>query len=122
VVGYNVQAAVDAEHHLIVAHDVTNDGHDRAQLTVLAVKAKEVLGTKRLTALADRSYFNPPEILACEEAGIIPLVPSPSHRTARPKAGSTRGTSSTTKPRMSTRARQASGRSEASSFLRVTQK
>ena len=76
-VGYNVQAAVDAEHHLIVAHDVTNAGHDRTQLSTMAKKAREALGTKRMTALADRGYFNAPEILACEQAGIIPLVPKP---------------------------------------------
>ena len=76
-VGYNVQAAVDAEHHLIVAHDVTNVGHDRTQLSTMAKKAREALGTKRMTALADRGYFNAPEILACEQAGIIPLVPKP---------------------------------------------
>lgn len=32
MVGYNVQAVVDTEHHLIVAHAVTNVGHDRTQL------------------------------------------------------------------------------------------
>ena len=77
VVGYNVQAAVDAEHHLIVAHDVTNDGHDRAQLAAMATKAKAAFGTKGMTALADRGYFSATEILACEEAGIISLVPKP---------------------------------------------
>lgn len=76
-VGYNLQAAVDAKHHLIVAHDVTNEGHDRAQLSRMATKAKEALGTEHMTALADRGYFNAPEILACEQAGIIPLVPKP---------------------------------------------
>ena len=76
-VGYNVQAAVDAEHHLIVAHDVTNVGHDRTQLSSMAMKAMDALGTERMTALADRGYFNAPEILACEQAGVIPLVPKP---------------------------------------------
>jgi hypothetical protein len=32
VVGYNVQVAVETEHHLIVTHEVTNSGSDRAQL------------------------------------------------------------------------------------------
>jgi transposase len=76
-VGYNVQAAVDAKHHLIVAHDVTNVGNDRGQLSTMAKKARDALGTEHMTALADRGYFNAPEILACEQAGIIPLVPKP---------------------------------------------
>lgn len=76
-VGYNVQAAVDAKHHLIVAHDVTNVGNDRGQLSTMAKKARGALGTEHMTALADRGYFNAPEILACEQAGIIPLVPKP---------------------------------------------
>lgn len=76
-VGYNVQAAVDAKHHLIVAHEVTNVGNDRGQLSAMAKKAKEALGAEHMTALADRGYFNAPEILACEQAGIIPLVPKP---------------------------------------------
>ena len=76
-VGYNVQIAVDADHHLIVAHDVTNVGHDRAQLSTMAKKACDALGTEHMTALADRGYFNAPEILACEQAGIIALVPKP---------------------------------------------
>jgi transposase len=76
-VGYNVQAAVDAEHHLIVAHEVTNEGHDRNQLATMAKKAKKALGTDHMTAVADRGYFNAHEILACEQADIIPLVPKP---------------------------------------------
>jgi hypothetical protein len=47
IVGYNVQIAVDTEHHLIVAHEVTNEGHDREQLANTAAKAKEALGAKK---------------------------------------------------------------------------
>ena len=54
VVGYNVQAAVDTEHHLIIAHDVINVGNDRAQLADMSKKAKAVLGVETLDVVADR--------------------------------------------------------------------
>ena len=57
VVGYNVQVAVDAEHHLIIAHEVTNTGSDRAQLTNIASRAKAVLGVEKLEAVADRGLL-----------------------------------------------------------------
>ena len=50
VVGYNVQVAVDTEHHLIIAHEVTNSGSDRAQLSNMGLQAKEVLGVEKLEA------------------------------------------------------------------------
>ena len=77
VVGYNVQVAVETEHHLIVTHEVTNSGSDRAQLANIAKQAKEVLQTETLEAVADRGYFNSPEILACHEAGITVTLPKP---------------------------------------------
>src|SRR6202140_3142745 len=77
VVGYNVQVAVDTEHHLIVTHEVTNTGSDRAQLANIALQAKEVLGADHLDAVADRGYFNRPEILACEQADITVTLPKP---------------------------------------------
>jgi transposase len=77
VVGYNVQTAVDAEHHLIVAHEVTNQGHDRAQLTPMALKAQQATGQETLTALADRGYFSGDQVLSCEGTGIVPHVPRP---------------------------------------------
>src|SRR5246500_1609494 len=58
VVGYNVQVAVDTAHHLIVTHEVTNRGSDRAQLANIASQAKDVLGVDRLDAGADRGYYN----------------------------------------------------------------
>jgi len=77
VVGYNVQVAVDTEHHLIVTHEVTNSGSDRSQLANIAVQAKDVLGAEHLDAVADRGYFNSPEILACEQANITVTLPKP---------------------------------------------
>jgi transposase len=75
VVGYNVQTAVDAEHHLIVAHEVTNLGHDRTQLEPMALKAQAATGCAELTALADRGYFNGEQVLACEGTGVLPCIP-----------------------------------------------
>jgi len=77
VVGYNVQVAVDTEHHLIVTHEVTNVGSDRSQLANVAKDAKAVLQVDKLQAVADRGYFNGEEILSCEEAGIIVTLPKP---------------------------------------------
>src|SRR5262249_30665136 len=77
VVGYNVQVAVDTENHLIVAHEVTNSGSDRAQLANMAKQGKGVLRTEGLEAVADRGYFSSPEILACHEAGITVTLPKP---------------------------------------------
>ena len=77
MVGYNVQTAVDTKHHLIVAHEVTNVGHDRTQLSAMAKQARDATGTDQLTVLADRGYFKGEEILECEQAGINALVPKP---------------------------------------------
>jgi len=77
VVGYNVQVAVDTEHHLIVTHEVTNVGSDRSQLARVAKEAKATLQADRLEALADRGYFNGEEIVACDQAGITVMLPKP---------------------------------------------
>ena len=77
VVGYNVQAAVDTDHHLIVTHEVTNVGNDRAQLSPMAKQTKAVLAVDELDVVVDRGYFNSEEILACERAGITVTLPKP---------------------------------------------
>ena len=77
MVGYNVQTAVETTHHLIVAHDVINEGNDRSQLSPMANKAKEALAVEDVEVLADSGYFSGAEILACEKAGATATLPKP---------------------------------------------
>src|SRR2546430_15886022 len=77
IVGYNVQAAVDTRNHLIVAHEVTNVGTDRHQLSNMAEHARAEMGVETLDAVADRGYYEGEEIKACEESGITVTLPKP---------------------------------------------
>jgi transposase len=83
MVAYNVQVAVDTKHHLIVAHDVCNEGHDRTQLAPMAKAAREAMGKAKLQALADRGYFSGPQIKACSEDGISAVLPKPKTSNAK---------------------------------------
>jgi transposase len=83
IVGYNVQVAVDAKHHLIVAHEVTNSGSDRAQLAPMAAAAREAMGKRKLQAVADRGYYSAPQIKACDDAGIAAILPKPMTSNAK---------------------------------------
>lgn len=83
IVGYNVQTAVDTMHHLIVAHEVTNVGSDRDQLSSMAKQAREAIGSETLSVVADRGYFKGEEILACHEANITAYVPKPMTSSAK---------------------------------------
>lgn len=83
MVGYNVQTAVDTKSHLIVAHEVTNTGSDRAQLCAIAVAAREAMGKRRLTAIADRGYYSSQVLKDCEDAGVAAVVPKPMTSNAR---------------------------------------
>ena len=69
VVGYNVQSAVETKHHLIVAHEVTNHGYDRDALSMMAQKAREVMASDKIEAIADKGYYKGEEIVACEQIG-----------------------------------------------------
>ena len=77
MVGYNVQTAVDSKNHLIVAHEVTNNGSDRSQLSPIALAAREAMGKRKLRAIADRGYYSGVELKACDDAGIAAIVPKP---------------------------------------------
>ena len=83
IVGYNVQSAVDTTHHLIVAHEVTNVGTDRSQLSNMAEQARTEMGAEALDVVADRGYYAGKEILACEMVGITVTLPKPINSTAK---------------------------------------
>jgi transposase len=83
VVGYNVQVAVDTAHHLIIAHEVTNVGSDRAQLAHMAKETKAPLEATNLDVIADRGYFSSEEILECDKAGITVTLPKPMTSNAK---------------------------------------
>jgi transposase len=83
IVGYNVQIAVDTQHHLIVAHEVTNVGSDRHQLFNMSEQARGALGSATLDVVADRGYYEGKEIKSCEEAGITVALPKPQTSSAK---------------------------------------
>jgi transposase len=82
--GYNVQQAVDVQHGLIVAHQVTTQRNDRASLEPMAAQAQEALAVQSLTTLTDTGYSNGAQAQACEERGITAVtpMPAPSHTRA----------------------------------------
>lgn len=77
IVGYNVQTAIDTKHHLIVAHEVTNAGSDRAQLVGMSNKAREATGHDEIQVIADRGYYSGEQLLECAQTGITAIVPKP---------------------------------------------
>ena len=77
MVGYNVQSAVDTRHHLIVAHEVTNVGSDRGQLSDMTEQARAAIGSETIEAIADRGYYSGEEIVACEQTGVTVYLPKP---------------------------------------------
>lgn len=77
MVGYNVQATVDAKHHLILDHEITQTGIDTGQLANMATRAKAIIKTDELIVVADRGYFEGEQIRSCDQAGITTFVPKP---------------------------------------------
>jgi lambda repressor-like predicted transcriptional regulator len=77
VVGYNVQTAVETQHHMIVVHEMANVGSAHDQLSSMAKQAREAMASDTLSVVADRGYFKSEQILACHDAGITAYVPKP---------------------------------------------
>ncbi len=84
-VGYNVQIAVDAKHHLIAVDAVEQAANDMGQLQPMAAAAKTEFGAT--TAVADAGYHERGQLKACEEAGLTTYVPAPANRSGRTAAG-----------------------------------
>jgi transposase len=85
--GYNVQAAGDARHHLLASDDVVQDANDRGQLGPMAAAAKADLGVDRLQATADAGYHESDQLEACEAAGVETFVPEPRGSSGRGPGG-----------------------------------
>jgi hypothetical protein len=79
-VSYNVQTAVDAKHHIIVDFEVIDRPYDYGNLANISEKSMEVMGSKTLTVLADKGFYDSEDIAACEVNGVTCLV-------AKPKSG-----------------------------------
>lgn len=75
--GYNVQQALDTQHHLIVAHEVTTRANDHTSLEPTASWAQAALKADSMIAIADCGFMNGEQAQACEAKGILPVVPMP---------------------------------------------
>ena len=84
-VSYNVQAAVDAKHSLVLDTEITNTTSDLNALGTMAIKAQEALDRRELHVVADKGYYNGKEVLACDSIGVTAYVAKPltSANTAR---------------------------------------
>jgi transposase len=83
---YNVQTAVDSEHALIVAQQVTDEATDNRSLLPMAEAAKKAVGNPaELNIVADAGYSNGQQAEACEAQGIVPHVPA--NRTVNNQGG-----------------------------------
>ena len=86
-VGYNVQVAVDAKHHLIVSEEVVQAANDRNELAQMAEAAKAQLEVPTLQAVADAGYHQADQLEACEQAAIETFVSAQGTTSGQGKDG-----------------------------------
>lgn len=82
-VAYNAQSVVDAEHKLIVAFALTNEGNDHRLLHPMAVQGRDAVAAEQVSVVADTGYANGEQGQLCEDDGITAVVPRPA--TVNPK-------------------------------------
>jgi transposase len=88
-VGYNVQVAVDAKHHLIVEPEVVQSANDRGQLSHMSISAKEALQVEKLQVVADAGYHEADQLEACEKQNITTYVPDTGKCSGKSRNGKT---------------------------------
>ena len=71
---FNIQAAADADSHMILGFDVTNDRNDMNKLCSTAKIAMENMGKESVEAVADKGYSSAKDVEACLMNGIAPQV------------------------------------------------
>ena len=113
IVGYNVQTVVDTEHHMIVAHEVTNVGHDRTQLTNMATTARDAIGHQEMTALRTVAISRARKFCSANRPVSGRWCRNRSPRAAKRMVGSTSAISSMTRSATNTDAPRESGQSGA---------
>ena len=75
-VSYNIQAAVDSKHNLVVATHTINR-NDKNALTAIALEVKENLALETFTVLVDKGYHNGRELHTCKQNNITTIVAVP---------------------------------------------
>lgn len=76
-ISHNVQTAVEAKNHFVVAVDVTSEAVDYAQLYNISSKAKEELAVDEIIAIADKGYYSGEQFAICKAESIHPIAPHP---------------------------------------------
>ena len=82
-VGYNIQAASDAKHKLLVEYD-TGSVNESHALAPVALQTKKMLQAEHLSVLADKGYHTGEQLSQCQENDITTYV--------SPKAPATKNT------------------------------
>ena len=98
VVGYNLQQAVDAQHKLIVAYEVSTKHNDHASLQPMTTQAKDALRAESLTVVCDTGYANGTQSEVCKKRNITPVVPQPEAPNTRHAEGYTKAQFNYDKP------------------------
>ena len=67
---YNAQLAVEGEHQLIVATEVSSDAVDQGHMVPLLDEVEAAFGERPQTVLADAGYCNEADLAALEDRGV----------------------------------------------------